>query len=415
MVQVPARAIECLSQSNAPPTLWPSKPMWNLEQELIELEQRSLRRRLREVDTAQGPHVQAGGQPLVNFSSNDYLGLASSEGLRAALHKGVELYGAGSGASRLVCGTMAPHVRLEAALATFKGTEAALSFSSGYAVAVGTLPALMHEGDVIILDKLCHASLVDAARLSGATIRVFPHNHLGKLEKLLQSSAGKRALVVTESIFSMDGDAAALAEIVELKERYGAWLMVDEAHAVGVLGPQGRGLAAALGLDQRVELHMGTLSKALGLSGGYLAASRTVIDLMINRARSFIYSTAPPPCLAHAACAALEIVSGSEGDELRQRLQANIALWRRLRGDSTADAGAAIVPLIVGDEEAAMKLSARLLGEGMLIPAIRYPTVARGAARLRITMTAAHEVQDIERLAVLVQDVRMSEYPRMEG
>lgn len=375
---------------------------WDLVHELHELEQRHLRRSLRTVESAQGPVVQLAGREVINFSSNDYLGLASSMVLKAALLEGIERYGAGSGASRLVCGTQTAHQQLEAALADFKGTEAALTFSSGFAVPLGTLPALMREGDVIILDKLCHASLVDAARLSGATIRVFPHNHLGKLEKLLQSSTGKRTLVVTESIFSMDGDAALLPEIVALKDRHGAWLMVDEAHAVGVLGPEGRGLAAALGLEGRIELQMGTLSKAMGLSGGYLAASRTVIDLLINRARSFIYSTAPPPCIAHAACAALALIRGSEGDELRRRLQANVKLWKTLREDADALSCSAILPLMVGDEEAAMQLSVRLLAEGMLIPAIRYPTVARGSARLRITFSAAHEARQIERLAELM-------------
>ncbi|MDB6139891.1 MAG: 8-amino-7-ketopelargonate synthase, partial [Verrucomicrobiaceae bacterium] len=273
---------------------------WSIASELAQLDAAGLRRRLRVLDSAQGTVVRLEGREVVNFSSNDYLGLAGSEELRAAFAECISKYGAGSGASRLVCGGMAPHHRLEEELAAFKGTQAALTFASGFAVALGTITSLMGAQDVIILDKLCHASLVDAARLSGATIRVFPHNHLGKLEKLLASPAAtaRRVLVVTESIFSMDGDAAALAGIVELKDRHGAWLLLDEAHGVGVLGPQGRGLAAALGLEQRVELQMGTLSKAFGLSGGYLAASREVIDLLINKARSFIYTTAPPPALA---------------------------------------------------------------------------------------------------------------------
>ena len=366
---------------------------WNLTTQLADLEARSLRRSLRVMDSPQGIVVQQGGRELINFSSNDYLGLASDARVKAALHEGIDRYGAGSGASRLVCGSLAPHRELEAALADFKGTEAALTFSSGYAVALGTITALMHDGDVIILDKLCHASLVDAARLSGATIRIFPHNHLGKLEKLLQSSQGKRTLVVTESIFSMDGDAALLPEIVELKDRHGAWLMLDEAHGVGVLGPQGRGLAAALGLDQRIDLHMGTLSKAFGLSGGYLAASRTVIDLLINKARSFIYTTAPPPCIAHAARVALDLIRSTEGDALRAKVQHNRSLI------TVPSCGtAAIVPIIIGDEEAAMKRSARLLEQGFLVPAIRYPTVARGSARLRVTLSAAHTADQVEQL-----------------
>ena len=370
---------------------------WKLAEELHELEQRSLRRSLRSLDSPQGPVVQLNGREVINFSSNDYLGFASSDVLKNAMMEGIARYGAGSGASRLVCGGLAPHRELEEALAAFKGAEAALTFSSGFAVALGVIPALMGKDDVIIMDKLCHASLVDAARLSGATIRVFPHNHLEKLERLLQSHEGRRTLVITESIFSMDGDAALLKEIVELKDQHGAWLMLDEAHAVGVLGPQGRGLAAALGLEQRIDLQMGTLSKALGLSGGYLAASRTVIDLLINKARSFIYSTAPSPAVAHAASAALQLCMSAEGDSRRAQLQANLAALDRGVPPS------AIVPIIIGDESAAMQLSAQLLEEGYLIPAIRYPTVARGTARLRVTLSAAHEASQVEGIAQRLQ------------
>ncbi|MDB6006011.1 MAG: 8-amino-7-ketopelargonate synthase [Prosthecobacter sp.] len=374
---------------------------WAIASELAELEAAGLLRRLRVLGSAQGTVVNLDGREVVNFSSNDYLGLADSAELRAAFAEGVARYGAGSGASRLVCGGMSPHHELEEALAAFKGTEAALTFSSGFAVALGTIPALMGAQDVIILDKLCHASLVDAARLSGATIRVFPHNHLGKLEKLLAASRGnaRRVLVVTESIFSMDGDAAALAEIVELKDRHGAWLMLDEAHGVGVLGPQGRGLAAALGLEQRVELQMGTLSKALGLSGGYLAASRNVIDLLINKARSFIYTTAPPPALAYAAGVSLKLIQGAEGDRRRAKLNDHLQSFLA-QGLGTHASQSAILPLIIGNETLAMQLSARLLEEGFLIPAIRYPTVARGSARLRLTLSAAHEPFQIEALAM---------------
>lgn len=375
---------------------------WNIESELAELDAAGLRRKLRVLGARQGPVVQLEGRSVVNFSSNDYLGLATGETLRQALLDGVERYGAGSGASRLVCGGAEPHRQLEEALAVFKGAEAALTFPSGFAVALGTIPALVGMGDVIILDKLCHASLVDAAKLSGATIRVFPHNHLGKLEKLLASSAStaRRTLVVTESIFSMDGDAAALSEIVELKDKYGAWLMLDEAHGVGVLGRQGRGLAAALEVEKRVELQMGTLSKAFGLSGGYLAASRSVIDLLINRARSFVYTTAPIPALAHAATVALDVVKGSDGDERRAKLQQNLALFCALSGVRNPGSGSAILPIIVGEENTAMRLSAELLDDGFLIPAIRYPTVARGTARLRLTLSAAHEPGQIESLAM---------------
>lgn len=372
---------------------------WDLEKQCADLRAQGLWRDLRLLENVKGPIVEIDGQELINFSSNDYLGLASSAELREAFQEGVSLYGAGSGASRLVSGTQRPHLQLEEALAEFKRTQAALTFSSGYAVALGTIPALMGSADTIILDKLCHACLVDAARLSGATIRVFPHNHLGKLERLLATAKG-RVLIVTEAIFSMDGNACALREIVSLKARYGAWLLLDEAHSVGVLGPQGRGLAAALGLENQVELHMGTLSKSFGLSGGYLAASRQVIDLLINRARSLIYSTAPAPALAYAAVRALALLSGQDGDLRRNRLWSYLAILQPKEPPASA-----ILPLVIGDEQQALKVSIDLKMSGFLIPAIRYPTVSRGSARLRITCTAGHSQPQIEQLYVALQAV----------
>lgn len=365
---------------------------WDLDTQSADLRAQGLWRDLRLLDGVKGPIVQVDSQQLINFSSNDYLGLAASSELKEALKEGVSLYGAGSGASRLVSGTQRPHLQLEEALAEFKKTQAALTFSSGYAAALGTIPGLLGPSDTIILDKLSHACLVDAARLSGATIRVFPHNHVEKLERLLATAKG-RVLIVTEAIFSMDGDACALLQIVSLKERYGAWLLLDEAHSVGVLGPQGRGLAAALGLENQVELHMGTLSKSFGLSGGYLAASRQVIDLLINRARSLIYSTAPAPALAYAAVHALAVLSGQDGDLRRDRLWSYLAILQPQPPPASA-----ILPKVIGDENEALKVSVDLKTRGFLIPAIRYPTVSRGSARLRITCTAGHSQGQIEQL-----------------
>lgn len=373
---------------------------WDLCTQLDELRTQGLWRELRPLDQVNGVTVSSDGREWINFSSNDYLGLAGSAEMQNALAEGIARYGGGSGASRLVCGTHRAHARLEEALAEFKGTEAALTFSSGFAVALGTIPALMGAGDTIILDKLCHASLVDAARLSGATIRVFPHNHLEKLERLLQTAKG-RVLVVTESIFSMDGDAAPLREMAELKTRHGAWLLVDEAHAVGVLGPQGRGLAAELGVAQQVDLHLGTLSKAFGLSGGYLAASRQVIDLLVNRARSFIYSTAPPVHLAYALGTVLDLIRSKHGDALRQRVRDNARQTHKhlsAVGGTPAPGPGAILPVILGEASRAMEASSRLREAGFLIPCIRYPTVARGSARLRITVSALHSAHHIEAL-----------------
>jgi 8-amino-7-oxononanoate synthase len=373
---------------------------WDIATQLDELRTQGLWRELRPLDEVNGVSVRAEGREWINFSSNDYLGLAHSTEMQNALAEGIAKYGGGSGASRLVCGTHRAHAALEEALAEFKGTAAALTFSSGFAVALGTIPALMGAGDTIILDKLCHASLVDAARLSGATIRVFPHNHLEKLERLLQTARG-RVLVVTESIFSMDGDAAPLREIAELKARHGAWLLVDEAHAVGVLGPQGRGLAAELGVDQQVDLHLGTLSKAFGLSGGYLAASRPVIDLLINRARSFIYSTAPPVHLAHALSVILDLIRSDRGEALRAQVRSHARQTHVLLdeiGIASPPGPAAILPVILGEASRAMEISASLREAGFLIPCIRYPTVARNSARLRITVSALHSATQINAL-----------------
>lgn len=363
----------------------------------------SPRGRVREGDRA--------AQPLVNFSSNDYLGLAVDPWLRERLAAAVHRHGAGAGASRLVCGTHSAHVELEEALAWFKGTEAALAFSSGYAASVGTLGALLRAKDVVILDKLAHASLVDGARLSGATVRVFAHNDMGQLEKRLAWAAQEagpegRVIVVTESVFSMDGDRAPLAEVVELKDRYGAWLLLDEAHGFGLLGRDGRGLADELGLAARVDIQMGTLSKAVGLSGGYVAGSRALIDLLYHRARALVYSTAPPPAIAAAAAQVIrEIFATEEGARRRARLWEHV---RRLRDGLGLPDGAppsAIVPVMMGAESAAVAAAEALRARGFLAPAIRYPTVARGAARLRVTLSAAHTAEEVEALARALQDL----------
>jgi len=387
--------------------------MGELFQEQLEaLRARSLERKLRETSSAQGPEVQIAGRRLINFSSNDYLGLAGDSRLCEAAIGAIREFGVGAGASRLVSGTQSPHLRLENALAKWKQAEAALSFSSGYAAAFGTVPALVSKDDVILLDKLCHASLIDGAKLSGATLRVFPHNHLGKLEEHLEwvrrQHPGKRILILTESVFSMDGDRAPLRELIELKKRFGALLMLDEAHAVGVIGPNGRGLAAAQNLSDDVDVQMGTLSKALGASGGYICGSRSLIEWLINRARSFIYSTAPPPAIVAAALAAVNFLGSSEGEERRRLLWERIGLMKDLLprnelNEKASVVNSAIFPWIVGDEQAAIDLAASLQSEGFLVPAIRYPTVAKGSARLRITVTASHGENQIRSLCEAIK------------
>jgi len=298
----------------------------DLSRRLDALREQGLYRELRRIDSAQSPRIVLDGKSLLNFSSNDYLGLANEPSLKVAACEAVERYGAGTGASRLICGSLAPHHELDELLAQFKDTDAALSFSTGYAAALGTICALVAKGDIIVIDKLVHASIVDAARLSGAALRIFDHNDLDDLETILKWAVAKtntqapakqssRTLVVTESVFSMDGDHAPLRELVELKEKYGAWLMVDEAHATGLYGPNRRGLAEAMGVSNHIEVQMGTLGKAIGASGGYISGSRPLIDYLINRSRSFIFSTAPVPAAAAAATAGIRFVQSSAGAE----------------------------------------------------------------------------------------------------
>jgi 8-amino-7-oxononanoate synthase len=381
-----------------------------LKQRLAALREQHLFRELRRVDSPQSPHLQIAGSAFLNFSSNDYLGLANHPVLKEAAIKAIEKYGAGSGASRLVCGSLAPFHELEAALAQLKKTKAALVFSTGYAAALGCIGALLGRDDIIILDKLVHACIVDAAKLSGAKIRVFAHNDLEDLEDKLkwaansppQSPTARQVLIVTESIFSMDGDAAPLREIVALKAQYGAWLMVDEAHATGIFGTHGGGLAEELGVGG-IDIQMATLGKALGASGGCICGPRALIDLLINRARSFIFSTAPSPATAAAATAAIRLAQSSGGAELRRKLHANIAELHSARGVRAPEISSPIIPLILGDETKAVETAAKLREQGIFVPAIRYPSVARGAARLRVTLTAPHSSSDIGRLAAALR------------
>ena len=376
---------------------------------LRQLAASGLLRSLRPLDSSAGAEVTRDGLALVNFASNDYLGLARHPEIEAAFIDGVRRFGAGSTASRLVCGSLPPHHALEDALAAAKQTAAALTFASGFATALGVIPAIVGKADCILLDKLSHACLVDGARLSGATLRVFPHNDLQKLSRLLTSirakSAACRILVITESVFSMDGDMCPLREIVELTDAHEALLLLDEAHAIGVLGEHGMGLAEALGLQARIAFQMGTLSKAVGLAGGYLAASREWIDLLINRARSFIFSTAPPPALAHAALTSLHLIGSRQGQDRRATLRANVATFQQASGHLPSHA-TPILPLVLGSNEAALAAAGALQRQGMLVPAIRFPTVPRGTARLRISLSAAHSTSSIQRLAAKLQDLK---------
>ncbi|MDK3156717.1 8-amino-7-oxononanoate synthase [Kamptonema cortianum] len=374
-----------------------------LEKKLREIERKNLRRQLRVLDSPQGPEVRIDGRKLLNFSSNDYLGLAHHPLVSEAAAKAVEKFGAGAGASRLAGGNLRAQQSLDEQIARWKGAESVLSFSSGYAAAIGTLGAICDPNDVIVLDKLVHACCVDGAQASGATIRVYPHLNVGKLEEHLQwarektAKTGGKILVVTESVFSMDGDTAPLEQIVRLKEEYGAWLMLDEAHAIGVLGLTGAGLAEQFALQDKIEIQMGTLGKALGCVGGYIAGSRRLTDYLLHRARSVFFSTALPPAVCAAAGAAIAICSGPEGVERRERLQDNLRAWRKLPAQPD-EIHSAICPVMVGEEARAQQIAQELFDAGFLVPAIRFPTVARGAARLRVSLRADHTREQIARL-----------------
>jgi len=375
----------------------------DLNERLAAIREQGLYRKLRRVDSPQSPRIEIDGRQLLNFSSNDYLGLANEPAIKEAAIKAVEKFGAGSGASRLICGSLAPHHELEEALAAFKRAEASLVFSTGYAAAVGTIGALLGKDDVVVIDKLVHASIVDGARSCGAKLRVFAHNDLNELEEILKWADSHRVsksetlnrrhvLVITESIFSMDGDHGPLREIVALKNKYGAWLMVDEAHATGLYGKHGGGLADELGVAGQIEVQMGTLGKALAASGGYICGSRTLIDFLINRARSFIFSTAPVPAAAAAATEAIKFVRSEAGTARRN------ALWQRVKMfDSFFGTrhNSTILPIILHGEAKTVEMANALLSRGIFVPAIRYPTVARGQARLRVTVTAAHKSEDV--------------------
>jgi 8-amino-7-oxononanoate synthase len=387
-----------------------------LSSRLQDLREQNLFRELRRLDSPQGPRIEIGGKSLLNFSSNDYLGLANDPALKEAATEALKKFGAGAGASRLLGGTLAPHQALEEALAEFKGAAAALSFSSGYAAAAGAICALLDSNDVIVVDKLVHASIVDAARLSGAKMRVFGHNNLNDLQKILRWADQRHAspplsatdrrphtLIVTESIFSMDGDQAPLREIVQLKEQFGAWLMVDEAHATGLYGKSRRGLAEECAVDKQIEIQMGTLGKSFGSAGGYICGSRPLIDYLTNRARSFIFSTAPVPAAAAAATAGVRVVQSKAGEERRNALWSNVAaLLRHIDSE-----GSAIIPMMIGDEGKAAQIAAALLDQGVFIPAVRFPTVGRGQARLRLTMTAAHSLGDVEQLLAALRALNL--------
>ena len=368
-----------------------------IEQKLEEIRSRNLYRQLKVVDGEQDATVRLNGREVLNLSSNNYLGLANHPALKQAAREALDRWGCGSGASRLISGNMTAHEELEQRIARFKGTEAALVFNSGYQANVGIIATLMERDDVVLSDALNHASIIDGCRLSRAAVSVYRHCDMEHLESLLKDAPARaRKLIATESIFSMDGDIAPLGEMVELAERHGAMVMVDEAHATGVRGPNGAGVVAEMGLGDRVLVQMGTLGKALGAFGAYVAGSARLKELLINRARSFIFTTSLPPVVMAMAGAAVELV---EREPERQcALQRNTGRLRDgLQRIGYEVAGSTqIIPVIVGDEQPCMELAARLLESGFYVQGIRPPTVPPGTSRLRVTTMATHTPKQME-------------------
>ena len=379
--------------------------------ELSDLEAQGLLRSLETQTSAPGAGiVLPGGERLVNFSSNDYLGLAAHPSIGEALARAAVRWGSGASASRLVCGDFVPHHELENALARFEQGEAAVLFGSGYAANCGLLPTFAGRDDVILSDALNHASLVDGCRLSHARVEVYPHCDSEALAGSLRqarASGARRVVVATDTVFSMDGDVAPLREIAALCEREGAILAVDEAHATGVLGPRGAGLVAESGLMSKVDLRMGTLSKAVGVLGAYVVCSRACRDLLVNRARSLVFSTALPPAIAEAALVALALLSGAEGEARRARLRRSIERFASgLRKLGLPASGATpIFPIVLGAPEQALRAAAALRAKGLYVRPIRPPTVPPGSSRLRIALSAAHEEEHIDHLLAAIGEL----------
>ena len=383
-----------------------------LDSELNALSDQQLRRQLREVQTPTAPSLIVDGQPLTAFCSNDYLGLASDARIVEALREGALLYGAGSGASHLISGHSVAHSKLEKRLADMQAPHLinprALFFSTGYMANLAVLTALAGRDAAIFSEALNHASLIDGARLSRAAVTIFSRDDLPALDRLLAASKARTKLVVTDSVFSMEGAIAPLPELLVLCERHQAWLVVDDAHGVGVLGEQGAGVLQHFGLRSSQLIYIGTLGKAAGVSGAFVAAHATVIEWLVQRARTYIYTTATPPAIAHALLASLDIIIGSEGAMRRQKLQAHIRQlrdelhlerWHLLPSDTPIQA------ILIGANQPALQAGESLRARGLWVAAIRPPTVAKDTARLRVTLSAVHDSEQITQLAMAINDL----------
>jgi 8-amino-7-oxononanoate synthase len=380
--------------------------LFELAKELAQREADGLLRRRRVLDSAQGVHIVVDGREMLSFCSNDYLGLASHPALIEAVRQAAAEAGVGSGASHLITGHHRLHHDLEEALAQFVNLPRALLFSTGYMANLGIVSALIGRGGTVFADRLNHASLNDAVVLSRAELKRYAHNDMAALEKLLAASAAKRKLVLADAVFSMDGDIALVREMLDLCEKYDAWLMLDDAHGFGVLGSSGRGVLQHFGIQSPRVIYMATLGKAAGVAGAFVAGEAVLIESLLQNARTYIYTTATPPLLAAALLASLEIIKTECWR--RERLQRLIAALRdglRLQRWQLAQSATPIQPLVIGGNVEAVQASEHLLQRGILVPAIRPPTVPKGSARLRISLSAAHTDEDVARLVDAVHEI----------
>lgn len=388
-----------------------SRPQLQYLHEAIEdLKTQHLHFRLRILDGEQKPVATVDGKEVINLSSNNYLGLTTHPKLRRAAIDAIRKYGVGSGAVRTIVGTMKIHMELEEQIARFKGTEACVVFQSGFTANAGTVSAILGKEDLIISDELNHASIIDGCRLSRATIKVFKHKDVADCERILEETKdwNGHKLLITDGVFSMDGDIAPLPQLCGLAEKYNCIMMVDDAHSSGVLGRNGRGTVDHLGCHRRVDIQVGTLSKAIGSIGGYVCGSRDLIDFLYHRGRPFLFSTSHPPSVTATCQAAFELLDSPAGEKLIKRLWSNTKFFKRKLkrlGFDTGKSETPITPIMVGDAAKAFEFSRQLFDEGLLALAIGYPTVAQGKARLRTIITATHKRADLERALEILERV----------
>ena len=392
---------------NTPVTVAAANPLQFLEDAMGQMRAEGLYRRLRILEGEQKPESRFDGREVINLSSNNYLGLTTHPKLREAALRALRDLGVGSGSVRTIAGTMELHMELERRIATFKKTEASVVFQSGFAANAGTVSAILGKEDLILSDELNHASIIDGARLSRATIKVFPHRDTAALERLLEETKSyPRRLVITDGVFSMDGDVAPMREITALAKAHGAIMMVDDAHASGVLGRAGRGTVDHFELHGQVDIQVGTLSKAIGVLGGYVCGSKTLIEYLYHGARPFLFSTSHPPAVAAACLAAFDVLE-QEPDRI-ERLWSNTKRFKdglQRLGFDTGISETPITPVIVGEADLAMRFSDRLFEKGLFAQGIGYPTVAKGKARLRTIVTATHTEEELDRALSILEDV----------